>query len=153
MKLSTFKNHLQGLTALNFVQPDGNFVPRHFHITEAGLVTKHFVDCGGKIRTEKNVALQIWVAGDVTHRLQPAKMGKILDIAAPIFGDADYEVEVEYQTGTVGKYSLAFSGENFILEPKSTACLASDACGIAPEELPVNAENKSACCTPGSGCC
>ena len=51
MKLSQFKQHLDTVSALNFVQPNGNFVPNHFHITEAGLTTKHFIDAGKRNRT------------------------------------------------------------------------------------------------------
>ena len=46
MKISVLKNHLENLTELNFKLPDGTFVPAHFHLTEIGLMTKHFVDCG-----------------------------------------------------------------------------------------------------------
>ena len=50
MKLSELKNKLSTVSNLTFVQPNGVFVPRHFHITEIGLVTKHFIDCGGTVR-------------------------------------------------------------------------------------------------------
>ena len=69
----------------------------------------------------------------------------------------DAEIEVEYQSDTIGKYNLAFDGENFLLQSKQTNCLASDKCGIPPEKLKVNlvdlGAKEQACCTPGSGCC
>jgi len=33
--------------ARSFKLPEGTYLPAHFHMTEVGLVTKHFVDCGG----------------------------------------------------------------------------------------------------------
>lgn len=157
MKLSEFKNQLGTLKVLNFVLPTGQFVPRHFHITEAGLVTKHFIDCGGTVRVEKSINFQLWVAGDVEHRLEPKKLAKIIDLASPLFGNEDLDIEVEYQGDTIGKYGVATVGENFLLTAKKTNCLAQDSCGISPEKLKVNlAELTSAssgCCTPGGGCC
>ena len=46
-KLSDFKKHLSILETLTFVQTNGDLVPAHFHITEVGLITKQFIDCGG----------------------------------------------------------------------------------------------------------
>ncbi|MCB9262410.1 MAG: hypothetical protein H6607_08560 [Flavobacteriales bacterium] len=156
MKLSQFQNHLNNVSEINFVQPNSHFVPRHFHITEAGLTTKHFIDCGGVIRTEKTINFQLWVANDFEHRLEPQKLQKIINIAAPLFNDEDLEIEVEYQTETIGRYGLDFDGNNFLLKEKQTDCLAKDHCGIPPEKLKVklsDLKSKSTCCTPGSGCC
>ena len=130
MKLSEFKNHLGTLNALNFVQPDGMAVPRHFHITEAGLSTKHFIACGGTIRTEKHISFQIWAAEDINHRLEPQKILKIIKASEKLFGDEDLEVEIEYQSESIGKYGLDIDGENFVLTTKHTTCLAKDHCEI-----------------------
>ena len=78
MKISQFKNHLDNVPELNFLQPNGDYVPKHFHITEAGMTTKHFVDCGGTVRTEKTISFQLWVAEDYEHRLEPQKLKKIM---------------------------------------------------------------------------
>lgn len=158
MKLSEFKTHLDNLTELSLQLPDGGFVPAHFHITEAGLSTKHFVDCGNTVRTEKAISLQVWVAGDTEHRLAPAKLKKILSTAEPLFGAEDLEVEMEYQTDTIGRYGLEFSAGCFVLQTKHTQCLAQDKCGVPAEKVKVNlADMKPAktavCCTLGSGCC
>lgn len=156
MKLSLFKEKLNGLRQLNFIQMDGNFVPRHFHISEAGLSTKHFIDCGGTIRIEKNISLQLWVANDFEHRLEPKKLLTILSIAEPLFGNEDLDIEIEFQGETIGRYGVNFSEENFILEAKQTNCLAQDHCGIPAEKLKVNLadlQTKSSCCTPGGSCC
>ncbi|MCB9251668.1 MAG: hypothetical protein H6605_04330 [Flavobacteriales bacterium] len=156
MKTSEFKKNLQKLSALNFMQPNGSFVPRHFHITEAGIRSKHFVDCGGTLRSEKLMGLQIWVAKDFEHRLEPAKLLKILDIAESNFGNEDLEIEIEYQTETIGRYAIELKGENFVLIPKQTDCLAADHCGIPQEKQKLKLSelgNSTSCCTPGSGCC
>lgn len=157
MKLSQFKQFLNTVSELNFVQPNGNMVPKHFHITEAGLTTKHFIDCGGTIRTEKNISFQLWSANDVDHRLEPNKLNKIITIAEPLFGDVDADVEIEYQTETISRFGLAFNGADFVLTTKQTDCLAKDHCGVPPTKTKVNlAElqtSQTSCCTPGSGCC
>lgn len=155
MKLSEFKKHLAAAPAVNFVQPNGHFVPRHFHITEAGLTTKHFIDCGGTIRTEKAINFQVWVANDFEHRLSPTKLLDIIDKAAPLLGNDDLEVEVEYQNETIGRYGVSFDGSQFQLTAKSTDCLAKETCGVASEisELTVTEKATAGCCTPGGGCC
>lgn len=157
MKLSEFKNHLNNLSELNFIEPNGSFVPKHFHITEAGLTTKHFIDCGGTTRTEKSVNFQVWVADDVEHRLSPGKLQSIITIAAPLFENEDLEVEVEYQMETISRFGLEFYGDKFILTPKQTDCLAKDHCGVTVEKTKVKLSEltkiNSSCCTPGGGCC
>ncbi|MBL0316928.1 MAG: hypothetical protein IPP69_14650 [Flavobacteriales bacterium] len=138
MKLSQFIINLQTIEQMSFILPDGQTIPAHFHITEAGLSTKHFIDCGGTIRMEKAINLQLWVAGDLDHRLTSSKMKKIMDLASPLFGQEDLEIEVEYQTSTVGRYGLDFDGKNFMLTTKETDCLAKDHCGIPTDKLKVN---------------
>ncbi len=157
MKLSDFKKQLSTLNSLEFVQPDGKLVPKHFHITEVGLTTKHFIDCGGTVREEKFVNFQLWEASDFEHRLAPEKLLKIISLSEKATGVSDYEIEVEYQTATIGRYGLEFNGNNFVLTSKQTNCLASDKCGIPSEKLKVNLSQlqteKASCCTPGCGCC
>ena len=156
MKLSTLKEHLGSVRAVNLVLPDGSFVQRHFHITEVGLVTKHFMDCGGTVRMEKAVNFQVWVAGDHEHRLAPDKLLRIIAQSAKLWGTEDPEVEVEYQSATIGKYALGFENENFLLLPKQTNCLAQDHCGIPQEKRTGSLSENIAsqpCCTPGGGCC
>jgi len=69
-------------------------------------------------------------------------------------GIEDSEIEVEYQSETIGKYDLDFNGNNFVLKNKQTACLANEACGI-PEENQnrKSSDSNNTCCTPNSGCC
>jgi len=108
MKLSEIKSHLSAAQAVNFLLPDGNFVPAHFHVTELGLVTKIFIDCGGTLRNEKVVNFQLWSARDFEHRLDPKKLLNIISLSENNLGLGDLEIEVEYQSDTIGKYSLDF---------------------------------------------
>jgi len=150
MKLADVKRSLGQISTFNFKLPDGSYVPEHFHVTEVGLITKNFIDCGGVKRTETVVNFQLWEARDYDHRLAPQKFLRILDISKQVIGDADdLNIEVEYQQSTIGKYGLEFDGKDFLLTAKQTNCLAQDACGIPPEKMPAQV---SACCS-GKGCC
>jgi hypothetical protein len=157
MKLSEIKKHLETATAVNFQLPDGTFVPEHFHVTEVGLITKNFIDCGGKVRAEKTANFQLWNANDTEHRLKPEKLTKIIALSEKVLGLEDLEVEVEYQSDTIGKYGIDYNGEHFMLTAKQTDCLAKDNCGIENKEkvsLSALGEEKiEACCTPGGKCC
>lgn len=154
MKLSAFKKQLSELQKLNFIQVNGALVPQHFHVTEVGLVTKHFVDCGGDVHEEKYANFQIWVSDDTTHRLTPADLLNIIDISKKVLGDEDLEVEVEFQTETIGRYALDFKYGHFVLLTKETDCLAKLQCGIPqPKQLINLAALGTNTCTPGSGCC
>lgn len=157
MKLSDFKKELSAMDVLTFMQPNGKMVPAHFHITEAGLTTKHFIDCGGTVREEKVVNFQLWEANDFDHRLSASKLAGIIELSEKALGLGDHEVEVEYQTDTIGRYGVAFDGKNFILTNKLTDCLAKDKCGVPFEKQKVQLadlqKSESGCCTPNSGCC
>lgn len=157
MKLSDFKKQLTSVTELNFVLPSGIVVPKHFHVTEVGQVTKHFIDCGGTVRNEKVVNFQLWEASDFDHRLAPQKLSSIIALSEKVLNVEDAEIEVEYQSDTIGKYGLEFDGKNFLLTSKQTACLASDACGIPAEKQKLKLvelqSTKKNSCTPGGGCC
>ena len=157
MKLSQFKIHLDTLSQLNFVEPNGHLVPSHFHITEAGLTTKHFIDCGGSVRIQKSISFQLWTANDFEHRLNPQKLKNKIAFAQPLWGNEDLDIEMEYQTDTISRYGLDFDGNTFVLTPMHTDCLAKDQCGIPPEKIKMKLSDlqisKNACCTPGSGCC
>jgi hypothetical protein len=155
MKLSEVKKHLSAAEAVNFQLENGTFVPEHFHVTEVGVVTKHFIDCGGTIRNEKVANFQLWDANDFDHRLKPEKLLNIIQLSEEKLGMEDLEIEVEYQAETIGKYDLDFNGKNFVLVSKQTACLASDSCGIPSQKPKVklsDLKNQNTC-TPGGGCC
>ena len=59
MKLSVLKNYLHTADALNFQLPTGELISTHFHITEIGLLSKHFIACGATVREEKFSSMQI----------------------------------------------------------------------------------------------
>lgn len=156
MKLSELKIKLTSVNEISFQLPDGTFVPKHFHVTEVGQINKHFIDCGGTVRNEKAVNFQLWEAGDFDHRLAPQKLVSIIGLSEKVLGIEDAEIEVEYQSDTIGKYGLDFDGRNFLLTAKNTACLASDSCGVTDKQkvkLSDLGEKRQGCCTPGGGCC
>ena len=156
MKLSEIKNHLSTLKNIAFKLPNGALVQPHFHVTEVGRITKDFIDCGGKRRSERVVNFQLWEEKDYDHRLHPEKLLSIIELSEKMFKFEDLEIEVEYQgKETIGKYDLDFDGTYFLLTSKLTACLAEDACGISPEKPKdaISEVNKANSCAPGSGCC
>lgn len=157
MKLSEVKNKLNQLNNIAFQLPNRELVPNHFHVTEVGKITKHFIDCGGTVRNEEVVNFQLWNADDYDHRLHPEKLLHIIELSEKTLGIGDLEIEVEYQGNTIRKFGLDFDGKNFLLTNKKTDCLAKDKCGIPEEKLKpqltaVGKQDGSAC-TPGGGCC
>ena len=156
MKLSEIKPLLSKVQSISFILPNGQFVPQHFHITEVGMITKNFIDCGGTVREEKVVNFQLWEANDFDHRLAPQKLQNIIELSEKVLNLVDAEIEVEYQQETIGKFNLEFDGNNFLLVAKKTNCLAQDSCGIPAEKLKVSLKdlsNPAPSCTPGGGCC
>ncbi len=156
MKLSEIKNYLKTAENVSFKLPDGTFVPEHFHVTEVSLITKNFIDCGGTVRQETKVNFQLWEANDFEHRLKPQKLLNIIELSEKVLNIGDEEIEVEYQSQTIGKYGIDYDGKDFILTNKMTDCLAKDNCGIPPEKLKTKIgewKEKTSCCTPNSNCC
>ncbi|WP_192822035.1 DUF6428 family protein [Rufibacter sp. LB8] len=156
MKLAEIKTILETAESVDFVLENGATVPEHFHVTEVGLVTKHFIDCGGTVRHEKVANFQLWDANDFEHRLKPQKLLNIIALSEKTLAlEEDLEIEVEYQSNTIGKYHLAHDGQRFILQSTTTACLALDKCGIPPEKIRLNLADMTSgnSCAPGSGCC
>ena len=157
MKLSAFKLALENINQFQIQLPNGTFVPNNFHITEMGLLTKNFIDCGNTIREEKYITFQVWFAGDFEHRLTAEKVFKIIKASESLFTNEDLEIEVEYQMDlTIGKFGIEFSDGVFKLTKKETTCLAEDHCGIPAEKMKVSLKDLQAnasCCLPKSGCC
>lgn len=158
MRLSEIKNHLSTMDTLSFMLPDGSYVPVNFHVTEVGLITKDFIDCGGTVRKETVVNFQLWEdSNDEDHRLKPEKLAKIITLSEKVLGIGDFEIEVEYQHGTIGKYDLGFDGRGFLLLNKQTACLAPEQCGVPADKKKINlseiTSDSTNSCTPGGGCC
>ena len=84
MKLSQIKEQLNKLETIAFELPDGNLVPRHFHVTEVGKVSKHFIDCGGTVRKEEVANFHLWEANDYDHRLHPEKLVSIIELSEKV---------------------------------------------------------------------
>ena len=150
MKLSEIKKYLDTAEAVNFELPNGKMVPENFHVTEVGIVTKIFIDCGGTIRNEKVANFQLWDANDYEHRLKPEKLLKIITLSEKVLGMEDLEIEVEFQSETIGKYNLDYDGENFLLRAKHTDCLAKENCGMPEVRL---SKKDNICCSPDGNCC
>lgn len=157
MKLSEFKSQLRNTESVTFSLPNGKDVPAHFHITEAGVVTKDFIDCGGTVRSEKFITMQLWTSIDFYHRLSSSKLLGILSKAGKLFATDDLEVEIEYQQETIGRYGIETGTNKFVLTSKYTDCLAKDNCGIPVEKVKVKLAELAAvatsCCGPDSKCC
>lgn len=155
MKLSEVKEILPTLENVAFQLENGTFVPEHFHVTEVGIITKNFIDCGGVIRNEKVVNFQLWNANDLEHRLKPNKLLHIIKLSEDKLGIEDSEIEVEYQSDTIGKYDLEFNGTTFVLKNKNTNCLAQDSCGVPFEKQKIKLSEtiSKTSCSPNGTCC
>lgn len=104
--------------------PNGQLVPNHFHVTEVGKITKHFIDCGGTVRNEEVVNFQLWNSNDYDYRLHPEKLLNIIELSEKVLNIEDLEIEVEYQAETIGKFGLDFDGKYFLLTTRQTDFLA-----------------------------
>jgi hypothetical protein len=156
MRLSAIKSELQKATTIAFRLPNGELVAPHFHVTEVGKITKHFIDCGGTIRSEEVANFQLWEAQDYDHRLHPEKLLNIIELSEQKLSLTDLEIEVEYQMkDSIGKFGLEFDGTNFQLTSIITNCLAPDHCGIPESQMPKPGKwkAKATSCSPNSGCC
>lgn len=157
MKLSELKNCLTNVDEINFILPNGSFVPKHFHVTEVGSIDRKYIDCGGTLRNESSISFQLWEDVDFDHRLSASKLKGIIELAEKQLSLVDNEVEVEYQGSTIGRYSVDFENGHFILQPIQTDCLAKDKCGIPvvgeKQKLSLSNLGKENSCDPQSGCC
>lgn len=118
---------------VRFRLPDGTRSALHAHITEVGLITKSFVDCGGTVRRTSYCLLQSWVADDFEHRLRAGKLLSIIDKAGPLLGQGDLPVELEHQLEYATQFRLSSADVTqdevtVTLSGKETACLAPEKC-------------------------
>ncbi|TDY10557.1 DUF6428 family protein [Meridianimaribacter flavus] len=155
MKLSELKTNLKPLQQIAFQLPNGSLVPSHFHVTEVGQIDKKFIDCGGTLRNESVISLQLWSANDYNHRLRPEKLIHIIELSEAKLGLEDLDIEVEYQGESIQKYGLQFDGTHFLLTTKQTDCLAKDNCGIPVKKPKLKLADLSnePCCSPDGNCC
>lgn len=165
MKVTELKNELnkKPTAHLRFVLPDGEAVPAHAHVTEVARIDKRFIDCGGTLRNDSHCRLQTWFSDDLDHRLTAGKLAKILEMAAPVLGPDDLEVDVEHEVGFITQFPLkaveAAGGEIILrLSERHTACLAPDKCKppkkVISEFNPLKFDFKQKqlaprCCDPG----
>jgi Family of unknown function (DUF6428) len=152
MKLQEFKSLLETNRekAFRLQLPGGSQVPVSFHITEVGLVSKTFIDCGGKVHSVQTCQLQAWGGEDIDHRLEAGKMADILRLSKAIVPNDFLDVEIEYEDTLISQYpvSEAIVSDDAVtlhLTTKHTDCLAKELC-LAPSA------NGSSCCG-SSGCC
>jgi len=154
MKLSEFKQNLQQMEGLSFQLPDGKKVPAHFHVTELGKSTKHFIDCGGTERMESKATIQLWTSIDLHHRLKAPRLVQIIDMGQRLFNEEDPEMEVEYQMDTIARFGLEIGNGTFQLTTLETDCLAKEQCGVPLEKVKLAISSAAeSCCSPGGGCC
>ena len=97
MKISEFKNIVQHLKYIVFELPEGKKVPSHFHITEIGIIRKTYIDCGGNIRDENLINMQLWYSNDINHKIGPAKILKIIQNSEKRLKFQEDEIQIEYQ--------------------------------------------------------
>lgn len=147
MNWSELKLALHSAKLVRFKFPDGGMVPDHFHVTEIAKVEKHLMDCGGVLRKNTSIYLQLYVANDFEHRLSGLKL---LDIAQraekELQLNPQQEVEVELQGRSIERYGIEFDGDFFLFKLLHTDCLAKEKCGIDPSPT-------TFACLPNSCCC
>lgn len=155
MNLIEVKQALSTVEEIYFQLPNGQRVPSHFHVTEVGVNTRHFIDCGGTERKETKVNFQLFVANDIDHRLQANKLKKIIELSEHQINIQNSEITVEFQgSNTIELYGLQFQDGIFQLTPLQTACLAIEECGIPISKPKINLSSLNTnSCAPGSGCC
>ena len=155
MKLSEFKSKLEKVEQLEFVLQNGQKVPSHFHITEVGMTTKQFTDCGNTFRIQKTATIQLWTSVDFYHRLDSKKVLEIIRSTDRMFEGEDLDVEVEFQQETVGKFGLDYSNNQFVLTNTKTDCLAKTSCGVVDKVKTKLSEltPETSCCGSESNCC
>ena len=152
MKLSELKTLLSSNLDKHFQLklPDESNVPQSFHITEVGLVTKTFIDCGGKVHKIETCQLQAWIGPDIDHRIEARKMLDILEISQSIVPDDSVDIEIEYQDGILSQYPISSAlitndAVTLLLILKHTDCLAKELC------LP-RSSSEGGCCEGGGRC-
>jgi len=156
MNLAEVKELLRRVENIAFKLPSGEWVPNHFHVTEVGRISKYFIDCGGTIRYDEVVNLQLWNANDYDHRLHPEKLLKIIELSEKTLRiDDSLIVEVEYQGQSIEKYGLDFDGKNFLLTGKRTGCLAGNNCAnpLDDQKVKLSDLNNESFGTPKENCC
>ena len=145
-----------GDSSLQFQLPDTTLIPESFHVTEVGIVTGHFIDCGGVTRLDEHVQLQLWLGTDTAHRLNAGKLASVLASSRRVLQQmADYQskaVMIEYETNQTSYYRISSMEKNsgtlrFGLSTTTTQCLATNR---VQQSTAVKTDNL--CCPPRSCC-
>ena len=153
MKISEFKNIIQSLKYIVFELPGGKRVPPHFHITEIGIIRKTYIDCGGDLRVENLINMQLWYSNDINHKIEPTKILKIIQNSEKLLKFQDEEIQIEYQQDTICKFNLEFKGDStFKLIKTFTDCIDKESCNII-EKPRIRIKKNQTKCDPTSGCC
>lgn len=168
MKLSELKTVLNRHPSshVHFVLPNGESVPTHAHVTEVARIDKRFIDCGGTLRNDSQCRLQTWFSDDTDHRLTAGKLAKILDMAGPVLGTDDLDVDIEHEVGYISQFPLnsaeVLPDEVVLrLRERRTECLAPEKCK-PPKRSTAAAINlltfdpragQQSCCGNNDGCC
>lgn len=159
MTIIEFKDNLEKQKTIVgdvlFYLDNGTVIPPYFHITEMGIKIKRYVDCGGTQRTNKNITFQLWTAEDFNHRITPSKILEVIEKFEETFLLEDLEIEIEYNTNTIGLYSLKPHPKkdlSFVLIPKKTDCLAPDKCMVPETPKPQNTNPRPKQCNSPSCC-
>ena len=118
---------------IRFILPNGETVPKHYHITDVCSVFKNAIDCSGHTREEAHVHIQLWLGADKEHHLHSDTAVKILqqsqEILKQITDLANTPVVIEYQTEVTGLYQIREANISeseivFTLQNIQTQCLA-----------------------------
>lgn len=142
---------------IEFYLPDGTQIPKNFHITDVGSVFRHFIDCGGKIRNESYIQIQLWLGKDIEHRLNGQTVSTILKHSSVVLGKLsdlqNAEVIMEYKEKLTSQYpikKIEVSNKSIkcYLEEIQTQCLAA----LRHEDEKRNIEVSDNCCNSKCGC-
>tara|TARA_A200000113_G_scaffold167580_1_gene152266 strand:+ start:113 stop:577 length:465 start_codon:yes stop_codon:yes gene_type:complete len=154
MKLSEFKLYLKNSKKVEFQLPNGDYVPSHFHVTEVGLNSKKYIDCGSNIRITNKVNFQLWFADDYNHKISPEKLLRIIELSEKTFMLMDLEIEIEFQQSTIGVFDLDYKNDIFQLINKKTDCLDKEKCGFKEIKIAeYSGINNQKVCNSEDGCC
>ena len=108
-----------------------------------------------KQRRDRNITFQLWTAEDFHHRITPTKILEVIEKFEETFILEDVEIEIEYNTNTIGLYSLTPHPKkdlSFVLLSKKTNCLAPDKCMVPPPPTKQNTPPKPKQCNSPSCC-
>lgn len=157
MKRIEIKENLKNLEEIHFLLPNEELVPKHFHVTEVGIVNKRFIECGGIARKEEAINFQLWNANDYDHRLHPEKLLSIIELSEKTLKiDNRLPIEVEYQGQGIEKYGLELNRQGFFHTTEYTDCSAKESCGIPTQKPKIKATDLNAQAQtyiPSSGFC